>query len=319
MSLNKLTCPECSTVMRPKSPVAPGKKVKCPKCSTVFVAKGDADEVEELDEIEAETPRQKASAKKKPKEAPKPAAKKKDDDAETYGYLKDEGEGEEDDEEDGKPKINYGGDDSIRDLRGPAIVLLRVPTNWLTFSGLLGAVGWLAFVVIIIIPFAFPIPPDEVKSNLRGKEAEEKKTADQKAASKRHPFLKVWEWIDFTDVVALQPAAFWASAFGFLALGFYSGLIAFGGIKLINLESRAWGMAASIMAMLPVSALGLAWVFAFAFGWAVRQIEIDEESITYVCIGVAVILWLCSAGLGTWALITANNSTVIEGFEYKPE
>src|SRR5437867_3729150 len=99
MSLTKLNCPECGTVMRPKSPVAPGKKVKCPKCETIFVARDD-DEIEELDEAPA---KKKAPAKaSKPAAKPKegPAKKKSDEDEEigSYGYVKEEEADEEEQE-----------------------------------------------------------------------------------------------------------------------------------------------------------------------------------------------------------------------------
>ncbi|MBY0231286.1 MAG: hypothetical protein K2W96_18545, partial [Gemmataceae bacterium] len=211
MSLKKLVCPECETVMRPKSPVAPGKKVKCPKCETVFTARADEDEdeVEDLDEVEDERPRKKAAKKKAPAKAEaRPPAKKKDEESETYGYIKEEGEGEEDEEEDdGKPKINYATDDSVRDLRGPAIVMLRSPTGWLQFVSLIGAFGWLAFTVMIIIPFAFPIPPD-VKTDKRGNPVKEDPNKPKPPGSARKKFLEVWQWIDFTEVVELEAPAF---------------------------------------------------------------------------------------------------------------
>ena len=114
MSLTKLSCPECGTVMRPKSPVAPGKKVKCPKCETVFKAPDD-------DEDEAPA-RKKAPAKAPARSKKEEPARKKDEEEETYGYVKEEADDEEAKE---RKKINYAPDESIKDMRGPAIIKLR--------------------------------------------------------------------------------------------------------------------------------------------------------------------------------------------------
>jgi predicted Zn finger-like uncharacterized protein len=38
--LSELTCPHCSSVLRPAAPVPAGKKVRCPKCKETFTAGG---------------------------------------------------------------------------------------------------------------------------------------------------------------------------------------------------------------------------------------------------------------------------------------
>ncbi len=333
----KLTCPECETVMRPKVPVAPGKKVKCPKCEHVFVARGDVDEAEEVEEVE-EAPKKKPKAKEKDKPRPakeeKPAPKKEAEEA--YGVIKEEAppkpakpkkkrrdeddddeDEDEDEEDDGKPKINYGLDESIRDLRGPAIEKLREPATWLTFSGLVGAIGWLAFIVILIIPFAFPIDEEE-KKDKRGNPIP-KKDDGKTPAKKVNKFLVVWQTFDFNEVVEQPPALFWLIITGFFLLGAYSGLIAFGGIKFLNLESRAWGIASGIMALLPVSPGGLIFTLAFFVQWLLRQVEMDDGTDIYITGGLGVLLYLASIGLGVWTLIVANDEVVKTGYEYKGE
>jgi predicted Zn finger-like uncharacterized protein len=341
MSLTRLTCPECETVMRPKVPVSPGKKVKCPKCQHIFIARGDVDEVDEVEDVEEveEAPvKKKAKARPAEKEA-KPEPKKEEE--EIYGYLKEEepprpvkpkkkrrrdedddeeDEDDEDDEEeedDGKPKINYGLDESIRDLRGPAIEKLRDPATWLTFSGLLGAVGWLVFIVILIIPFAFPIIEEEKKEDPMMPPTKEKEKGPPKP--KYNPLL-IWQTLDFGEVVSQPPVIFWLCIAGFFALGLYSGLIAFGGIKFLNLESRQWGIAAGIMALLPVSPAGLVFTLAMAFQWILRQVDMDQDGTDiYVTGGLGALLYLASVGLGAWTLKVANDEVVKAGYEYVPE
>jgi ribosomal protein S27E len=42
MSTEIITCPSCSTTLRPKVPVAAGTRIKCPKCTNVFTVPDDA-------------------------------------------------------------------------------------------------------------------------------------------------------------------------------------------------------------------------------------------------------------------------------------
>ncbi|NBO94062.1 MAG: hypothetical protein EBV06_17400, partial [Planctomycetia bacterium] len=116
-----------------------------------------------------------------------------------------------------------------------------------------------------------------------------------------------------------NPASFWAIIFGFLMLALYSGLISFGAIKLVNMESRIWGIAAGILALLPINVGGITFAIAFGIQFGLRQVEIDEDSINYLTIGIGVLLWFASLGLGVWTLIVANDAVVLEGYEYEPE
>src|SRR5713101_3454298 len=108
MSVSKLTCPDCHTVLRPTKPLPVGKKVKCPKCGAGFTA------VEPPPEPVAKKPKKAAPkpapAKKKPA-APKPALKPYDDDDEdaggTYAVVGADKPAEEQEEEDDKPHIEY--------------------------------------------------------------------------------------------------------------------------------------------------------------------------------------------------------------------
>ena len=42
MPLTTVTCPNCNTTLKPKTPVPEGTRLKCPKCATVFAAGADA-------------------------------------------------------------------------------------------------------------------------------------------------------------------------------------------------------------------------------------------------------------------------------------
>jgi hypothetical protein len=85
------------------------------------------------------------------------------------------------------------------------------------------------------------------------------------------------------------------------------------------MESRVWGIVSAIMALLPINAGGITFAIAFAIQFGLRQAEIDEDSINYLTIGIGVLLWLVSMGLGVWVLIVANDQVVKEGYEYEPE
>lgn len=302
--------------MRPKTPVAPGKKVRCPKCETVFVAEEDLDEVEEVKPTKKKAPAKAIPAppKPKPKEEPKPA--KKDEDIETYGYIKDADD--EDEEVQERKRVNYAPDESIRDMRGPAIVKLREPASYLTLCGFIGAGGWLLFILLMTIPFSFPIIEDKKPEGERPAAAEPGKPAKGPEKSTFH----IWWSFDFYNGVINRwnnPASFWAIIFGFLMLALYSGLISFGAIKLVNMESRIWGIAAGILALLPINVGGITFAIAFGIQFGLRQVEIDEDSINYLTIGIGVLLWFASLGLGVWTLIVANDAVVLEGYEYEPE
>ncbi|MFQ3593268.1 MAG: hypothetical protein SNJ82_08790 [Gemmataceae bacterium] len=327
MSLMKLTCPACGTVMRPKVPVPPGKKVRCPKCQTVFPAKAEVEEreeVEELDEVEEVRPRKKAPMKASKAKVPAPAKKKdepkKKEEEETYGYIRDEDE--EDEEVKERKKINYAPDESIRDLRGPAIVALRQPTGYLTLVGFIGAGGWILFILLMAIPFCFPIPEDEKKNDLNAPPAGQQPGQQAGAKPKVKSAFHIWWELNFYENVINnwdRPWLFWLYIVGFGLLGVYSWIIALGSIKLINLESRIFGIVSSVMAMLPINVLGLTFSLAFGIQFLLRQIEIDEDSINQFTIGIGVVLWLASAAVGAWTLTVANSEVVKEGFEYQPE
>ena len=50
---------------------------------------------------------------------------------------------------------------STKDLRGPAVSALVQPSNAMIIVGGLGFFGWLALIVLHLIPILFPIDVDE--------------------------------------------------------------------------------------------------------------------------------------------------------------
>lgn len=323
MSLTRLTCPECDTVMRPKVPVAPGKKVKCPKCENVFVAKEDVEEVESVDEVEeAEEARPKkkarAGAKARPEKAEKAPAKKKSEDEEVYGYIKED----EEEEAEKKPKINYAPDESIRDLRGPAIVKLRAPATWLTFTGLIGAVGWLVLIVCLIIPKAFPVDEYKMGTDKFGRPIKEDDDKKKKKGPPSKPFFLLWHTFEIHKLLddSVNGAAFAGIMLLLLVFGAgYAGVTAFGSIKLLNLESREWGIASGIMGLLPIGPAGLIIIVSLFIQWCLKQIELDDGFDVYVTVLLGSIAYLAQVGVAIWTLIVANDQEVKDGYEYKPE
>jgi predicted Zn finger-like uncharacterized protein len=333
MAVSKLTCPECSTVLRPSKPLPPGKKVKCPRCDTVFSASAE----EEPEEERPARPVRKGPAKPRAGKAAgggqgpsKPAG---GEDEGTYGFMRD---GTEDDD---KPQIDYAPDMSIKDLRGPAVAILMSPTNKLTLVGFLGVFGWVALLILLMIPALFPLADDGKEWDVLeigrvwttgggmgggpgggggggGDQSSKQKVEEEKPS--------LYE-VGGVDLALLCDLAWYLFILCLIPIGLmacYSGLVAFGAIKMQNLESRGWGFASSIMAMVPINMGGLMLVSAMLIqvllGIVFDPIA-DFAFILAVSVIVMTVEWLVSVGAGLYALITLFNEDVIAGFEYVAE
>jgi hypothetical protein len=300
MAVSRLTCPECGRVLRPAKPVAAGKKVRCPECDTVFVA-GEEDD---------DRPRRPAAPKggKTAAAGGKKSAPKKQEAEEVYGYIKDPDE----EDEDKKPRIDYAPDESIKDLRGPAIVILTGPVTKLQMVGMFGVIGWVLLFVLLLIPTVFPITPDEKEKEKAKQDAmmAKQKGKDAKPAAPKGPGFFSAFGFDFSGyfVILMVPM---------IAMAVYSAMVVGGGIKAQNLESRRWGIAASIMAMLPIHIAGLGMVTFMVFQWAMTLVMDEPE---YLLLSVIVgVEYLISLGVGAVALKALMNEDVIAGFEFEPE
>jgi phage FluMu protein Com len=299
MAITKLSCPDCGTVLRPAKPVEAGKKVKCPKCELIFVA-GEDDE----DEPPRRSPAKGGKAKKGAP-AVKAAPKKKDEE-ETYGFIKDDDE----DDEDAKPRIDYAPDESIRDLRGPAIVKLTPPGSKLQLVGMAGVLGWMALFILLLIPTVFPIQADE-KEKAAAQAQPQQQGAAKKAEENRPPFFGLFG-LDLGGyfLILMVPM---------ILCMVYSSMVVAGGIKMVNLESRAFGIVGAIMAMIPLHVAGIQTVATLLLtymGWLLLD---DADFGQYIAMAVSAIVYLLSLAVGIWSLMALMDQDVIDGFEFNPD
>ena len=206
----------------------------------------------------------------------------------------------------------------MKDPRGPATVKLAGPTGKLQLAGSIGALGWLMLALLIIFPAVFPIAEKD-KEKLKNVPDAPVPGEKAKPVVKSPPFWLVYGFDVDKNIITLPWYTFMAAMVPFLLLACYCALIVSGGIKAQNLESRTWGIVASIMAMLPLISLGLSLVLTIVIHWLVFQILEDIDFGVYVSIGVNAILWLACAGIGGWNLKTLMDEEVQEGFTYVPE
>ena len=344
MPVERLTCLECQTVLRPAKPVAEGKKVVCPKCNATFLAGANNGAT-----AAAKPKTAKAKAESVAPEPKKPEPPKDDDDGSggTYGVIRDPDEEEvvdvkgkkKGEPRKKKPEINYAPDMSVKDLRGPAQAAVITPSNILLITGLIGFLGWLVALVLMLIPFLFPLdnadvvdktgpmkviqPVNqglgvmamEVQPIATGSPEELKKEADE--AKKQNSFLMVFgydlAWLTFYQwymfLLCLSPI--------FLGL-IYSGIICAGASMIQNLDSRAWGIASSIMVMFPLNAGGFILVSLVVQGQLLGMI-FEESALVPIEIGWIVIVCVAELGAGIYMLTVLLQEKVRDGFEFKPD
>lgn len=321
MPVAKLTCPECSAVLKPAKPVPEGKKIKCPKCSAIFEARADEDDAPapkpaaKKPAAAAKKPASPIAAKKpaapaKPKPAAPAPAKKiaaysddEDDDGGTYGVIKEpEDEKKDDDEADdeGKPDLEFLPDLSIKDPRGPAQKAVIGPSNFLIGAGAITSILGLLFVGWAIWPMIFADHILEPKDVLMDPN------------KKTEPLNK--EWKDLTDPqrAELQDKEDLAYEQHWWTLGaaifafFYGGFIAYGGVKMQMLESYPWAMTAAIMGMVPSGApLGIYLGMNYGF----------EEVIMGLIAGNA--SWLLTLPAGMLSLAILKRPEIKAGYYVK--
>jgi hypothetical protein len=177
------TCPnpDCGATLKTANRVQTGKSVKCPKCKELFVAEPQEDDKEEKkgpgvfkladDPSPPKKPAKPGTAKTNPKDPPLPPktepAKKDDDDEDAesikkgYGVIH-ETEAEIKEAEKNKPKFTEVQDKFKKSARGPAQALLVMPSQLLTFEGLLTGAGGILIFVIGMWPLVFnDAPPGE--------------------------------------------------------------------------------------------------------------------------------------------------------------
>ena len=178
------TCPnpDCRASLTTAAPVPAGKRVKCPKCQEAFVpVPAGADDPPPApkgtfsfkDEPTKPGAKPAKAAKPAKPESPKPGPAAKpnrfaedDEDPESvkkgYGVVQETKE-EQDEAKRNKPTFGSLETKHKRSARGPAVALLVMPANLLTFEGLLTGVAGVAIFVIGIWPLVFndAAPGDE--------------------------------------------------------------------------------------------------------------------------------------------------------------
>jgi hypothetical protein len=341
--------------LKPGKPVPDGKRVKCPKCGNMFTTPGLVADEEPRPRKPSAAKKQKAAVKKAAA-APKPPPKKpapEDDDEEDqggiYAYVKEEGEGggeDAEEEEDGKPQIDYAPDMSIKDLRGPAQAAVVKPSNYLLLIGGLCCIFDILIICVSFWEMVFseylinhenfladyykqerPKKTDEVESNpMHSQPAAPTQQSGKKIIPEKRSDL------DKKDLALVEEAETWAFAwpyFGrvyrFIAIGvfillfIYNAITILGAVKMQNLESRGWGIAASIMTMLPFGSTSLANVVSFLF-YLLFAMLLDDEAMgwTYASGGGALV-WILAIVAGVYALRTLLTQEVIDGFNYVAE
>ena len=299
MAVAKIDCPECGATLKPAKPLTPGKKVRCPKCDHVFVVPGAEDEEEQ--QAPARKAPAKAAAGKGRKSAPpeEPAAppKKKadeDEDGGVYGVIQEPKAGgdSEDEEDDGKPKIEYVPNLEVKDPRGPATAALAIPSNGiLGFGALLCILSVVSFCVAIW-PFLFTkwstaVTPYEAKKEYDKRNPKKGKQENQKSEKKEEEdsfpdqdaimeeidkkgnekMRAVWDELVDDD---RETRIIWA-CISVVAAAFFL-VTAYAGVKMQNIESYRWSMAAAIMGMITI--LGLP--FGVVALTRLKQPEIQE-------------------------------------------
>lgn len=295
---NKVTCPECQSVLKPTKPLPVGKRVRCPKCGAPFTVGGE--------------PAARGGKATNPAGKRKPVRRPYDDDDggdPTYGIA-----GEKEQE---GPDIEYTPDMSIKDLRGPAQEAVVVPTNKLIFVGVVNFLGWIVFLIFLMIPKVFPadpVPPSSAANQAApapapGGKAEPKKKEEAETTifSLMGYDLRKISWTEFALGVVLVIV-------GVL----YSGALANGAVKAQNLESRGWGITASIMAMIPLNVGGDLLVALMVLD-LVYDLLFEGSYKMFMLILSLTVLWLLSLGVGVWNLMVLNKPEVIAGFQYKAE
>lgn len=343
MASVRITCPDCKSVLRPARPVPDGKKVKCPKCGTLFTTPG-------VVEVEDERPRSKPPAGKTSKKGkaaikkaapPKPQPKKPafdDDDEESGGIYSFVGAGEvkeeEEEEEDSKPYIEYAPDMSIKDLRGPAQEAVVKPSNYMMLIGGLSALSNIFLICWSFWPMVFSETVVDWQKALTNYYKGKPGLSDNE---RKNAVQRVEGYKEFKDVekkdVSIVEEADWEAVHAFLVDGFpplgrlwmmgififlliYNGIAIIGAVKMQNLESRRWGIASSIMMLLPLGCGGLSSLFTLGIYFLEQMTGFLGDVTRFYAIVFAAVPYLASLYVAAISLQTLLNQKVIDGFEY---
>jgi predicted Zn finger-like uncharacterized protein len=336
MASPTLTCPHCSSVLRPANPVPAGKKVRCPKCAETFTAGG-----------EPEHPN------------PKPAPTEEDEDgAGLYGMVSDPDEEPAEDPKDkrkgkakgkkkpAKPEINYAQDNSLKDFRGPAVELLTKPCNNMMFHCTLVLLLAIASFVMAGWPFVFQdslLPPQDALKEFLTKKLEEEAAAKANGGGGASKWKSMQEALkldslmwpipldkngkkmyepDYGKTEMPQEAADAAKefmrrselptrlawVFTSLFIMAWTFTLMVGTVKMLNLESYRWSIATVVMCLIPVNCLTLLTMI-----WK----RYEDMDFLYFPILVLPITSIFSILFGIWFWVTLKDDRVYQGFLFK--
>jgi hypothetical protein len=236
-------------------------------------------------------------------------------------------------EEGDEPKINYAADKSIKDLRGPAQEAIIKSSNFLIGAGVGGFIGWITLFVMFAIPVVFPIDKDEgTKDNAKpilkiqrslgwiGQPFDSSLQAPV-GAKKEKENVSLYQFMgnDFRALVFYPWYTFLLLMTPILFGMVYTSLQTFGVVRAQNLESRPWGIAASIMAMIPISIGGLSMVVCMFISFLFNMIVDEQDTVNMVVYGASGLIALAHIVGGALCLKVLMQEDVIKGFEYVPD
>ncbi len=125
--------------------------------------------------------------------------------------------------------------------------------------------------------------------------------------------------VNFAEIGQMRMVPVMSILFTLAFFAFYAGLVTAGAAKTQSMELRGWGIAASIMAMVPITTSGVATVVMLLVSLVLRMVMDDMVFVDRVVSGVGLLFLLAGLGAGIFGLITFNQEEVIAGFEYEPE
>jgi hypothetical protein len=99
----------------------------------------------------------------------------------------------------------------------------------------------------------------------------------------------------------------------------YSAIVTYGAVKIQNLEGYGWGMASSIMVMVPLNSFGFMASTSVLLQFLLGMVIEDKRGLTVILIVLMVLEALIGIAVGVWVLLTLLSERVVKGYEYKPD
>ena len=219
---------------------------------------------------------------------------------------------------------------SIKDLRGPAQSAMVRPTNAMIAVGAIGFFGWVALLILILIPTLFPIDNDEgdktkppkpvvgLEHGLGAVQDDKDPPAEQKVDPARKSMYQLFG-INFSSFGALAWYLFILILLPIFLGMTYCAFVTFGAVRVQNLEGYGWGIASCIMMMIPINSFGFMSATALFLQFFMKMFSDDLASVNATLIGLMGLQELICIAIGAWGLTTLLSERVVKGFEYKPE